>query len=98
MINSLEKFLVDFNALPPVSAEALQTAEQAIGEILRDDYKSLLLDRNSSSRAARRPLSVRIVLLELEVAGRLRHGGGLVSLRAPAAVAKYHRRPRRPGP
>jgi cell wall assembly regulator SMI1 len=46
MINPLEKFTIDFNALPPASAEALQTAEQAIGKTLPDDYKSFLLEHN----------------------------------------------------
>jgi cell wall assembly regulator SMI1 len=45
-INPLEKFTIDFNALPPASAKALQTAEQAIGKPLPDDYKSFLLEHN----------------------------------------------------
>jgi cell wall assembly regulator SMI1 len=46
MINPVEKFLTDFTALPPASAEALRAAERALGTTLPDDYKSFLLEHN----------------------------------------------------
>ena len=46
----------------------------------REDYE-LAEGTVGGGRGARRPAAVRVVLLELELAGRLeRHGGALVSL------------------
>jgi hypothetical protein len=46
MISPVRKFMTDFAALPPASAEALRAAERSIGKILPEDYKRFLLEHD----------------------------------------------------